>query len=288
MLHHEISRVDSGTPTRSFLFLHGILGSGTNLRSLARSLARADASWQPVLVDLRGHGRSPMPAAPHTLDACADDLAELARSLTPRVEGVLGHSFGGKVAMTLALRAREGDPIAQQLSHVVLVDSMPGARVGGRGSENVIVVLESLAALPRRFTLREQFIEALVEKGQTRAIASWLAMSLHRTDDGFEMAFDLPALGALLDDYFARDLWTLFDDEPPRAIPRLHQVIGDRSAVYDAADREHAQRLAREGRATLDVLPAGHWVHVDDPEGLSRALVARVGGAASGASVVAS
>lgn len=280
MLHHEIVRAESGTPTRSFLFLHGILGSGTNLRSLARALSRADTSWQPVLVDLRGHGRSPMPDGPHTLEACAGDVAELARTIGPRVEGVLGHSFGGKVAMALALRAREGDAIARALSHVVLVDSMPGARPGGRGSENVVVVLESLAALPRRFTLREHFIDALIEKGQTRAIASWLAMSLRRTDDGFEMAFDLSALGALLDDYFTRDLWPLFDDEAPRAFPRLHQVIGDRSAVFDADDREHAARLAREGRASLDVLAAGHWVHVDDPEGLARALVARVGASA--------
>lgn len=277
MLHHEIVKPESGTPTRSFLFLHGILGTGTNLRSLARSLTRGDASWQPVLVDLRGHGRSEMPAAPHTLEACANDVASLARTITPRVEGVLGHSFGGKVAMTLALRARADDELAHALAHVVLVDSMPGARPGGRGSENVMVVLESLAALPRRFTLREHFIEAMIEKGQTRAIASWLAMSLRRRDDGFEMAFDLQALGALLDDYFTRDLWALFDDEPPRDRPRLHQVIGARSTVFDAEDRAHAERLAAEGRASLDVLPAGHWVHVDDPEGLARVLVARVG-----------
>lgn len=280
MLHHEIVRAESGTPTRSFLFLHGILGSGTNLRSLARAMCRAVPAWQGVIVDLRGHGRSEIGQPPYTLEACADDVASLARSIEPAVEGVLGHSFGGKVAMTLALRARPGDPVASKLGHVVLVDSMPGARPEGRGSENVLVVLESLAALPRRFELREHFIEAMTAKGQTRAIASWLAMSLRRTDEGFEMAFDLAAIGALLDDYFARDLWTLFDDEPPRDTPRLHQVIGDRSAVFDADDRAHAKRLVDEGRATLDVLPAGHWVHVDDPEGLTRTLIARVGGAA--------
>jgi pimeloyl-ACP methyl ester carboxylesterase len=273
MLHHEFVRPESGTPSRSFLFLHGILGSGTNLRSIARALVRADASYQAVLVDLRGHGRSPMPVGPQTLEACADDVGELARALDLPVHGILGHSFGGKVAMTLAHRR---DALSEQLSHVVLVDSMPGARHGGRGSENVLVVIDALEAMPRHVTLREHFIDALVMKGQTRAIASWLAMSLRRTDDGFEMAFDLPAIRALLEDYFARDLWPLFDDETPRETPRLHQVIGERSAVFDAEDRAHAARLAREGRATLDALPAGHWVHVDDPEGLVRTLVTRV------------
>jgi esterase len=273
MLHHEIVRPETGTPRCAFLFLHGILGSGTNLRSIARALVRADASYEAVLVDLRGHGRSAMPGGEQTLEACADDVAELVRSLELPTRGVLGHSFGGKVAMTLA---RRPDALAEALAHVVLVDSMPGARHGGRGSENVLVVLDALEDVPRHVALREHFVEALVAKGQTRAIASWLAMSLRRTDDGFEMAFELPAIRALLEDYFARDLWPLFDDEPQRDTPRLHQVIGDRSAVFDAEDREHAARLVREGRATLDVLPAGHWVHVDDPEGLVRTLVARV------------
>lgn len=273
MLHHEIVLPDRGIPSRAFLFLHGILGSGTNLRSIARALVRADPSYQAVLVDLRGHGRSPMPSGPHTLEACADDVAAVIATLGPPTTGVLGHSFGGKVAMTLAHRR---DALAERLAHVVLVDSMPGARPGGRGSENVLVVLESLEALPRHVTLREHFIEGLVARGQTRAIASWLAMSLRRSADGFEMPFDLPAIRALLDDHFARDLWPLFDEEPRRPVPRLHQVIGERSAVFEADDRAHAAQLAAEGRATLDVLPAGHWVHVDDPEGLVRTLRSRV------------
>jgi pimeloyl-ACP methyl ester carboxylesterase len=71
-----------------------------------------------------------------------------------------------------------------------------------------------------------------------------------------------------------------FDDASPRdGSARLHLVIGDRSPVFDAADRAHAERLARDGRASLDVLPAGHWVHVDDPDGLTRALLARTSGA---------
>lgn len=274
MLHHEMIRPESGAPDGAFLFLHGILGSGTNLRSIARAVVRAAPAYAAVLVDLRGHGRSPMPPGPQTLEACADDVADLVRSLDLPTRGVLGHSFGGKVAMTLAHRH---DALAGALDHVVLVDSMPGVRQGGRGSENVLVVLDALEALPRRVTLREHFIEALVVRGQTRAIASWLAMSLRRTDDGFEMAFDLAAIRALLEDYFARDLWPLFDDETPRETPRLHQVIGDRSAVFDEVDRAHAARLAREGRATLDVLPAGHWVHVDDPDGLVRTVLAHVG-----------
>ncbi len=275
MLHHEILRADAAAPQRSFLFLHGILGSGTNLRSLARALVTEDPSWQAVLVDLPGHGGSAMPPPPHTLAACARAVMALEAALEQPIRGVLGHSFGGKVAMTLA---RGPEAPARELEHVFLVDSMPGARPSARGSENVLAVLDALERLSPRVARREDYVEALVERGQSRAIASWLAMSLRRTADGFEMGFDLPAIHALLDDYFTADLWPLFDEEPARRAPRLHLVIGDRSNVFDEADRAHARALAASDRATLDVLPAGHWVHVDDPSGLRRVLVERVRG----------
>lgn len=275
MLHHEILRAEGAAPTRSFLFLHGILGSGANWRSIARALIAREPSWQAVLVDLRGHGRSSMPPPPHTLAACASDVEALAGSLDRPARGVLGHSFGGKVAMALAARTSD---ISSALEHVVFVDSMPGARPNARGSENVLAVLDALESLPRRFARREDFIAAVLERGQSEAIASWLAMSLERDERGVSVRFELPAIRALLDDYFATDLWRLFEEAPVSATPRLHHIVGDRSSVFDEHDRERASALAREGRVALDVLPAGHWVHVDDPRGLLRVLGDRLRG----------
>jgi pimeloyl-ACP methyl ester carboxylesterase len=272
MLHHERVRAQGGLPERAFLFLHGILGSGGNLRSLARKLVEAEPTWEAVLVDLRGHGKSPVGPPPHTLEACADDVAELAASLALPFRGVLGHSFGGKVAMVLAGRPALG------LTHAVFVDSMPGARPGGRGSESTLEVLETLAALPRTFSTRDAFVDQLVARGQPRTTAMWLAMSLRRGEGGLELAYDLSAIGALLDDYFARDLWPLLEGAHAGTAraerTHLHVVIGDRSTVFAPEDRARVEALAREGLLRLDVLPAGHWVHVDDADGLARALVA--------------
>jgi len=274
MLHHDIVRPEPGPATRSFLFLHGILGSGSNLRSLARRVIARDPSWQAVLVDLRGHGRSPLPPPPHTLEACADDVAALAASLGAPARAILGHSFGGKVAMALGGR---GDAVGSGLEHVVVVDSLPGARPGGRGSESVLAVLDALDGLPRSFETREAFVDALVSAGLSKDIAAWLAMSLRKSDGAHVLGLDLDAIRALLDDYFAAELWPSIDraSAPPSG-PRWHLVIGDRSPVFSEEDRAHARRLSAEGRATLDVLPAGHWVHVDDPEGLLRVVSERV------------
>jgi esterase len=87
------------TPSRWMLVLHGILGSGANWRSFARRLTAADPSLGLVLVDLRMHGQSQGAPSPHTLEATARDLFRLQEALALPVSGVIGHSFGGKVAL---------------------------------------------------------------------------------------------------------------------------------------------------------------------------------------------
>ena len=86
----------------------------------------------------------------------------------------------------------------------------------------------------------------------------------------------------VLDDYHVLDnreiqeeMVFLLDHLPPR----VHLVIGDRSYSYSPADRERAARIsASSERVTVDVLPAGHWVHVDNPDGLLRKLLDYVDG----------
>lgn len=267
MLHHERVRASSGTPSASFVFLHGILGSGSNLRSLARRYVEACPSWEVVLVDLRGHGRSEHGLAPHDLVACADDVTRVAESLALPMRAILGHSFGGKVAMTVTARH-------DALAHAVLVDAMPGARPAGRGSEHTLRVLGLLEALPPTFATRDAFVDGLAASGLERTTATWLAMSLVRRGDALVLSYDLAQIRTLLDDYFAADLWPLF--ERPSAAAR-HVVIGARSEVFGPADRARMEACAAsDARVTVDVLPAGHWVHVDDPEGLLRVLTTRV------------
>ena len=75
----------------------------------------------------------------------------------------------------------------------------------------------------------------------------------------------------MLLDYFVRDLWPVVEN-PPRET-RLQLVIGDRSDSYSPAERERALRIAASNpQVTVDVLPAGHWVHTDNLEGLLRVM----------------
>lgn len=242
------------------LVLHGILGSGTNFRTFARRLATALPDWGFVLPDLRMHGQSQGAPAEHTINSSAADLVRLTHALGLNVRGVMGHSYGGKVALEFV------EIFDRPLSHAVVLDAQPGPRpFGASTAETVIATLKSIVQpLPSR----ERFFEILTERGHTKGIMEWLAMNLRRADDGFRLRLDLTAIDAMIADYNARDLWPVV--ESTSRAPELTFVAGGTSATLSIADRE---RIADAYRASVHVLPnAGHWVHVDDPEGLFAAV----------------
>lgn len=263
-LHTALVRAPGATPTRALLFLHGILGSGTNLRGLAQSFVQADETLAAVLVDLRLHGRSRAPLPPHDVPACARDLEALASSLAWPVAGVVGHSFGGKVA--LAYHAAHPD-----LERLVILDSGLGARPDRAGSEETMSVLAMLERLPTHYDKREAFVARVQSEGHGRGIADWLAMNLERTPHGFTLRLDAAGIRALLDSYFSLDLWPVLERS---TASRIDLVIGGRSRVWDDADRARADSLAAtKPNLHVHLLPeAGHWVHVDSPDALRAAL----------------
>lgn len=250
------------------LWLHGIFGSGQNFRSLARALVAQEPSWGACLVDLRGHGQSPDMDPPHTLDAVAHDVLRLEGRLPGPVEAVLGHSFGGKVALAY-MAARAGD-----LRHAIIVDASPSARADGLATETAGHVLAMLEGIAQPLPSRERFVEIVVGHGYERPIAEWLAMNVRRAEDGFRLRVDLGLIRALLDDYFAGDLWAVV--EAPRATDRW-MVLGGRSPLWRSDDRGRLDALAAaDARVHVEVVEgAGHWVHADDPVAFA-ALVQRV------------
>lgn len=261
VLHHVILTAPGAAPARFLVFLHGILGSGGNWRGFARRLVAALPSWGAVLVDLRLHGASQGMPPPHTLAAAAADLDGVAAGLPAPVGGVLGHSFGGKVALKWLQSGALRGP-----GRVFVIDSTPSARPGARGSEEVVRVVSALRALPGPFPTREAFVGALVERGHERALAQWLAMNLRVEHPGaLRLAVDLDGIEALLADYFAADLWPVICP-PPEGV-EAHLIVGGRSSVVSEEDRRRAAGCGE--RLRVHVLPAaGHFVHVDDPDGL--------------------
>jgi len=264
-------RIDGERPERAIVFLHGILGRGVNLRTLATRFVQDHPAWTALLVDLRGHGRSPKGTPGASLEAAARDVIESAAGHQPPVTAIAGHSFGGKVALEVA---RIGELAAPQ--HLVVMDSMPGARELIRSGDGVLGIIDTIASMSTVFPSITGFVDALTRAGLSKTVSQWLAGSLERTGDHLRFALDPGEIRALALDYAARDLWSVI--EHPQDELQVHLVVGERSDTYTEADRERANRIAGSNpRVTVDLLPAGHWVHVDDLDGLLRVMHLRVG-----------
>ena len=263
-LSHTKVTAQDASPSRWMLVLHGLLGRGSNWRTLTRALVDAHPDWGAALVDLRMHGDSQAFGPPHTVEAAARDLDGLAAVLPRPVEAVLGHSLGGKVALAW-MSYRSG------LRHAFLLDTNPGPRPEGKGSETTQAVLEVLRALPHRWPTREAFVTDVEAHGQPAALARWLAMSLVRTEGGFLFGLELSAMESLLFDVFQRDDWRVLESPPPGL--RTDVILGGRSRTVQGADRVRLERLEALGKLRVTVLPnAGHWVQVDDFTGTLNAL----------------
>lgn len=235
---------------------HGIFGAGSNWRGIARKLVDRRREWGVVLVDLRLHGKSDAGTPPHTLGACADDLASLIRELGD-VHALAGHSFGGKTA--LATRSRV------ELAQTWVLDATPGARpeaiddpdnssLASSANPSVVRVLDMMARMPPTWPTRDAFVAAVTAEGHGVALAQWLAMNLVAQGDAMVNRLDVAALRSLLVDYYAVDLWAGIGDD-------LHFVIATTGSSVPAADRD---RL-RTTPAHVHEVTAGHWLHIDAP-----------------------
>ena len=267
-LYHEQIQVGAQPPSHWLAIAHGIFGSGSNWRSIARKLVERRPEWGVALLDLRQHGRSEAGEPPHDLAACAADvhikMLELARHNTT-IEAIAGHSFGGKVALAL----RSAAP--RRLRQTWLLDASPSARPGALDDPRNSVgrVLALLERLPKQWKRREDFTNAVIADGHDANLAGWLAMNLTR--DTLKLQLDLGALRQMLVDYYARDLWRAVD---MGTLPGdVEVVIASRGAVPEA-DRTRFESIG--GHVHVHRVEAGHWLNADAPAAIVELFARRL------------
>jgi pimeloyl-ACP methyl ester carboxylesterase len=251
-------------PGCTIVLLHGILGSAKNWRSFARRLVAAHPAWTVIAPDLRCHGES-VPterAGIHDLAACAADLDELVADMgAPRL--VVGHSFGGKVA--LAWTARRPAWTRGAGAQTWVLDANPYALTADAVDPEVRGVLELVARVPMPISHHDAVRAAFLDAGFSEAMAGWMTTNLRRAPDGLRWRFDLDGVRSLLADYVRQDFGDLLA-APPCPV---HLVQAGRSDRWTPAILRRLAAAEAPGGLVRHVLPdAGHWVHVDDPDGL--------------------
>lgn len=247
-LHSQIT--GAGEP---LLILHGLFGSATNWRSMARLLA---ANYQVHALDLRNHGASPW-ADGMTYTAMADDVRHyIALHRLPPVT-MMGHSMGGKTAMALALTHPE------RVKRLIVVDIAPRRYNDGLTDyARAMGSIDLMAAVSRGEVQRQ--LQALLPDP---AVAPFLVQNLVPRNEHFDWRINLAAITASMADLtdFPDDLRTRVFDKPTTAI------AGALSPYVPDGDLTPFRDMFPS--ITLEVIDgAAHWVHADKPQAFLAAV----------------
>ncbi|HYC38506.1 MAG TPA: 3-oxoadipate enol-lactonase [Usitatibacter sp.] len=97
----DLHFTDSGGPGEAVLLAHAI---GCDHRMWDDLAARLAPRFRVVAIDARGHGRSPVPRRPYTLELLADDACAVLDRLGISRAHWVGLSMGGMVGQAFALR----------------------------------------------------------------------------------------------------------------------------------------------------------------------------------------
>ncbi|GJP54595.1 hypothetical protein CLOM_g13667 [Closterium sp. NIES-68] len=299
-------------PPPTAVLIHGILGSGKNWGSFARRLATEFPSWQFLCVDLRCHGASTAASrhlSPHSVHSAAKDVLHLMGRLriTPRI--LIGHSFGGKVALSMIDQAAKPLPSALK---VWVLDATPGkVRAGGDGEDHPADLIDALRAMPPLIFDRRDVVDALCSQGFSKPIAQWMTTNLAKAhvpsldllqdlpfqqqraheelaraaskgQQAYGWTFDLEGIAQMYSSYETTNLWHLVEDVPEgvhinflRAERSLHRWARDDIRRIVGAEQE---AMGHGAAVRMHVLEdAGHWVHTDNPDGLFQILAPSFG-----------
>lgn len=241
-----------GTSGPRVVFLHGLFGQGRNWATVAKALA---TQARVLLVDLPNHGRSPWTET-FSYPAMADQVADLLRRTGGgEAYAIVGHSMGGKVAMTLALH--HPDLVARLA--VVDVSPVPTAEISHFARYLDGMRTLDLAGLADRAEAGRGLAPFVPDPD----IRSFLLQNLRRepgSAGGWRWQVNLELLGA--------QLATMGDWTDPDAGPYPGPVLwlAGAQSTYVRPDHAPAMRALFPRVQLVTIKGAGHWLHSDQPE----------------------
>ncbi len=245
MLYYKI--IGEGAP---LIILHGLFGSGDNWRTLGKQLSE---NYQVILVDQANHSRSPWTET-WSYEQAARDIIRVMDDIGLEKTHVLGHSMGGKVAMTLA------QIFPERVNQLIIVDIAPKAYA--RGHE---VIFEAVFDLDfSNIASRTDADTALATRIDHPMVRQFILKSLARdTEKGwrwktnFQLLYDTydHMIGAVAVDKIYHDV--LF-------------IRGGKSGYVTDGDISSLE--VNMPNTQFVTINAGHWVHAERPQELLSAV----------------
>lgn len=251
----SVARVAAGAgQSKSLILMHGIYGRGRNLQSVARGVIAARPEYACWLVDLPHHGESGRGQHGDSVQGLAHDVLDWLDEHGISPTAILGHSYGGKVALAVAAA------LTAQPLQVWVIDSTPETK---SPSGSAWRMLEIIRGLPIRFATREAAVSAIAAAGFDVGVAQWMSTNLVRSDEGFRWRLDLDVMEQLLHDFFRTDLWP--GVEAPAPGHEIHFLKASESSALSDDAVTRVKTASAAARVHLHVRTGGHWIHAESP-----------------------
>lgn len=232
---------------RPVIILHGLLGSNRNWQGIARSLSD---NHHVITPDLRNHGKSDH-ADGMSYEEMADDVIFLIKKLDLKNIILIGHSMGGKVAMTLALNYPD------YISSLIIVDIAPV-----HYNQNFKHLIEAMTSIDLSTLQNRNDAEAQLNKvTQETGVVQFVLQNLVLKDNKFSWRINLQQISVSL---------TSISQFPARfktsecRLPTLFLGGSESSYIRSIHNQKIFEHFPSAEIIMLD--GAGHWLHAEKPE----------------------
>ncbi|MBT5186132.1 MAG: alpha/beta fold hydrolase, partial [Kordiimonadaceae bacterium] len=240
------------TNVSPLIILHGLFGSASNFRGLAKFYA---SDYQVHCLDLRNHGASPL-SDDMTYSLMAGDVLDFMDNQNIDKAHILGHSMGGKTAMQFSLSYPD------RVDKLIIGDIAPVLY-----PHHHETIFDGLNAIPLdQIKSRGQAEQILKDYVDEAGVRLFLLTNLIRTDEGdFKWRINIPALIKNYDHISAAPEGISYEGE-------TLFIRGENSEYVE--DQYVPETLEFFPNAKIETIDdCGHWLHSEKPQEFSKILL---------------
>lgn len=238
------------------VLLHGLMGYGKNWLKIAQGLS---LNYDVLTLDQRGHGASFKPPTGYAPKDYADDLSKILVDLSWQDIVLIGHSMGGRNAMSFAYHYPE------LIKALVVVDigPEPGQKVTGFYEKLLAYVPTPFASklLAKEFFMNE-FRKIPLPIQQPQTLGAFLYSNLEeKTPEGL---VDWKFSKRAIEESLAAGQNHLWLEWRQIRCP----ILLARGELSADLPRELYQRMLEENTRAkgVEIAGAGHWLHYEKPK----------------------
>ncbi len=237
--------LNSSSENMPLIILHGLFGMSDNWKTLAKQFAEY---WPVHIVDLRNHGDS-FHADEMSLELMAEDLDQYLEYHNIEKCNLIGHSLGGKVAMTFT------DLYTKKVNRLVVVD------IGIKEyPPHHVKILEGLQSIDFKVdNSRKKIDERLKVYIPEIEVRQFLMKNIERISKnkyGFKINLE-----SIVNNYIS----LLLESKPSEKIQIPVLFIKGEFSDYIEAQEFTTIKNYYANAELVTIEETGHWVHAQNP-----------------------